>query len=44
MADPRRPRHFADEFKRQIVELVNAEKPKANVMREHDLPKSAVDR
>ena len=34
MADPKHPRRFTDEFKRQTVELVNAEKPKANVMRE----------
>lgn len=44
MADPKHPRHFTDEFKRQMIELVNAGKPKADVMREHDLPKSAVDR
>ncbi len=44
MADPRRPRHFTDDFKRQIVELVNAGKPKADVMREYDLSKSTVDR
>ena len=44
MADPRHPRHFTDDFKRQIVELVNAGKPKADVMREYDLSKSTVDR
>lgn len=44
MADPKHPRHFTDEFKRQIVELVNAGKPKADVMREYDLSKSTVDR
>ena len=44
MRDPRHPRHFTDEFKRQIVELVNAGKPKADVMREYDLSKSTVDR
>ena len=44
MADPKHPRQFTDEFKRQIVELVNAEKPKADVMREYDLSKSTVDR
>lgn len=32
MADPKHPRHFTDEFKRQIIELVNAGKPKADVM------------
>ena len=44
MADPKHPRHFTDEFKRQIVDLVNAGKPKADVMREYDLSKSTVDR
>lgn len=44
MADPKHPRHFTDEFKRQIVELVNAGKPKADVMRECDLSKSTVSR
>lgn len=44
MADPKHPRHFTDEFKQQIVELVNAGKSKADVMREYDLSKSAVDR
>ena len=44
MADPRHPRHFTDDFKRQIVELVNAGKPKADVMCEYDLSKSTVDR
>lgn len=28
MAGPKRPRHFTDEFKRQIVDLYNAGKPK----------------
>lgn len=44
MADPEHPRHFTDEFKRQVAELVNAGKPKAEVMREYDLSKSTVDR
>ena len=44
MADPKRPGHFTDEFKRQITELVNARKPKADVMREHDPSKSTADR
>lgn len=44
MADPKHPRRFTDEFKRQIVELVNAGKPKADAMRECDLSKSTVDR
>ena len=44
MADPKHPRHFTDEFKRQIVKPINAGKPKSDVMREHDPCKSAVDR
>ena len=44
MADPKRPGHFTDEFKRQIAEPVNAGKPKADAMREHDPSKSAADR
>ncbi len=44
IADPKRPGHFTDEFKRQITEPVNAGKPKADVMREHDPSKSAADR
>lgn len=44
MADPRHPRRLGDEFKRQIVGLVNAGKPKADVMRERDLGKSTLDR
>ena len=44
MADPKRPGHFADEFKRQIAEPVNAGKPKADAMREHDPSKSTADR
>ena len=44
MTDPKHPRHFTDEFKRQIVEPINAGKPKSDVMREHDLCKSPVDR
>ena len=44
MAGPKHPRRFADEFKRQIVELINAGKPKSDVMRGYDLCKSTVDR
>ncbi len=44
MADPKHPKHFSDDFKRQIVELINAGKPKSDVMRECDLRKSTVDR
>ena len=38
------PRHFTDELKRQIVELVNARKSKADAMRKCDLSKSTVGR
>ena len=44
MTGPKHPRRFTDEFKRQIAGLVNTGKPKAEVMREYDLSKSAVDR
>lgn len=32
MRDPRHPRHFTDEFKRQIVDLHNAGKPKREIL------------
>lgn len=44
MADPKRPRHFTDEFKRQIVSLYNAGKPPSEIMEEYDLGKSTVER
>lgn len=44
MADPKRPRHFADEFKRQIVSLYNAGKPPSEIMREHDLGSTTLRR
>ena len=44
MRDPRHPRHFTDEFKRQIVGLYNAGKPKREIMEEYDLGKSTVER
>lgn len=34
MRDPRQPRHFTDEFKRQIVDLYNAGKPEREIMDE----------
>ena len=42
MRDPRHPRHFTDEFKRQIVDLYNAGKPEREIMDEYDLGKSTV--
>ena len=44
MRDPRHPRHFTDEFKRQTVDLCNAGKPKREIMDEYELGKSAVER
>lgn len=44
MRDPRHPRHFTDEFKRRIVGLYNAGKPKREAMDEYDLGKSTVER
>ena len=41
---PRHPRHFTDEFKRQIVDPYNAGKPKREIMDEYDLGKSTVER
>ena len=43
MRDPRPPRHFTDDFERQIVDLYNAGKPKREAMDEHDLGKSTVE-
>lgn len=44
MGDPRHTRHFTDEFKRQIVGLHNAAKPKREAMDEYGLGKSTVER
>lgn len=44
MRDPKHPRQFAEEFRRQIVALVDSGKPRAEAMREHDLGKSTLDR
>lgn len=40
----RHPRHFTEYFKRQIVDLYNAGKPKREIMDEQGLGKSAVER
>lgn len=37
MRDPKHPRQFTEEFRRQIVALVDSGKPRAEVMREYDL-------
>ena len=44
MADPKHPRHFTDESKRQIVSLCNAGKPPSEIMREHDLGSTTLRR
>lgn len=44
MAGPKRPRHFTDEFKRQIVSLCSAGKPPSEIMREHDLGSATLRR
>lgn len=44
MADPKHPRHFSDDFKRQVVELCNAGKPMSEIMAECDLGRSTVRR
>ena len=44
MADPKHPRRFSDDFKRQVVELRNAGKPMSEIMAEHDLGRSTVCR
>lgn len=38
MRDPRHPRHFTDEFKRRIIDLYNAGKPKREIMDECRCP------
>lgn len=44
MRDPKHPRQFTEDFKRQIVALVDSSKPRAEVMRKYDLGKSTLDR
>ena len=44
MRDPRHPRHFPDDFKRRIVDLYNACKPRREIVNELDLGKSTVER
>ena len=40
----RDPKHFTDEFKKQIAGPCNAGKPKREIMEEYDLGKSTVER
>ena len=44
MADPKHPRHFTEEFKRQIADLYNNGKPAHEIMAEYDLCKSTLRR
>lgn len=44
MADPKHPRRFTEEFKRQIVDLYNNGKPAHEIMAEYDLRKSTLRR
>lgn len=44
MADPKRPRHFTDDFKRQIASLYNAGRPPGEIMREYDLGSTTLRR
>lgn len=41
----KRPRRtFTKEFKRQMVDLYNSEKPRADIIREYDLTPSSLDK
>lgn len=44
MAGPKHPRHFTEEFKRQVVGLHNSGKPAHGIMAERDLRKPALRR
>ena len=44
MADPKHPRRFTEEFKRQIVDLYNNGKPAHEIMAEHGPRKSTLQR
>lgn len=44
MADPRHPRKFSEEFKRQIVQLYDNGKSAADIHREYDICKSTLQR
>ena len=44
MRDPKHPRRFTEDFGRQIVAPVDSGRPRAEVMREHGLGRSALDR
>lgn len=44
MRDPKHPRQFTEDFRRQTVALADSGEPRAEVMREYDLGKSTHDR
>lgn len=44
MADPNHPRKFTGEFRRQIVQLYLAGKPRRELMAEYDLGSSTLSR
>lgn len=44
MGEKRARRNYSEEFKKQMVQLHNAGKPRAEIIREYDLTSSAFDR
>lgn len=44
MADPNRPRHYEEEFKRQIVQLYENGKPSSRIRAEYGIPRSTLQR
>lgn len=44
MADPRHPRKFPEEFKRQIVQMYESGKPASEIYEEYDLCHSTLHR
>lgn len=44
MADPNRPRHYEEEFKRQIVQLYGNGKPSSQIRAEYGIPRSMLRR
>ena len=44
MTERRERRSFSEEFKNQMVQLYNVDKPRAEIIREYDLSSTAFDR
>ncbi|WP_131205857.1 transposase, partial [Bifidobacterium longum] len=44
MAGPNRPRHYEEEFKRQIVQLYENGKPSSQISAEYGIPRSTLQR